>query len=103
MAKQLPLFFSHGRLGRLTVPTRRPSTPCWNGPSQSKYLITTRHHVLDGRCDSMVEEKDRHRMERTMEQDRLPDQIDLVRKVTWGGMAVNIILAGMKFLVGFLG
>ena len=42
-------------------------------------------------------------MERTMEQDRLPDHTDLIRKVTWGGMAVNIILAGMKFLVGFLG
>lgn len=38
-----------------------------------------------------------------MERDVLPDHVDLIRKVTWGGMAVNVVLAGMKFFVGFLG
>ncbi len=32
-----------------------------------------------------------------------PQDIGQIQKVTWGGMAVNVILAGIKFLVGFLG
>jgi len=32
-----------------------------------------------------------------------PHHVGLIQKVTWGGMIVNIILAGIKFLVGFLG
>ncbi len=32
-----------------------------------------------------------------------PLHIGLIKRVTWGGMVVNIILAGLKFLVGFLG
>ncbi|XOF33313.1 MAG: cation diffusion facilitator family transporter [Candidatus Electrothrix sp. YB6] len=36
-------------------------------------------------------------------QNMSPQQIGLIRKVTWGGMAVNVSLAGIKFLVGFLG
>lgn len=38
-----------------------------------------------------------------MEQDVLPQHVGLIRRVTWGGMAVNVSLAGIKFLVGFLG
>ena len=32
-----------------------------------------------------------------------PHHIGLIQKVTWGGMIANIILAGIKFLVGILG
>ena len=32
-----------------------------------------------------------------------PHHVGLIQKVTWGGMIVNIILAAIKFLVGFLG
>ena len=32
-----------------------------------------------------------------------PLHIGLIQRVTWGGMVVNIILAGIKFLVGYLG
>ena len=38
-----------------------------------------------------------------MKQEMVPQHVGLIRKVTWGGMAVNISLAGIKFLVGFLG
>ena len=32
-----------------------------------------------------------------------PRHVGLIQRVTWGGMVVNIILAGIKFLVGYLG
>jgi cation diffusion facilitator family transporter len=32
-----------------------------------------------------------------------PHQVGLIQKVTWGGMIVNIVLSGIKFLVGFMG
>ena len=32
-----------------------------------------------------------------------PHHVGLIKKVTWGGMIVNIILSGIKFLVGILG
>jgi len=38
-----------------------------------------------------------------MEQDKTSHNITQIRKVTWVGMIVNVSLAGIKFLVGFLG
>jgi cation diffusion facilitator family transporter len=32
-----------------------------------------------------------------------PHHIGMIQKVTWGGMIVNVVLAGIKFLVGYLG
>ena len=42
-------------------------------------------------------------MKDNCESEIIPQDIGQIQKVTWGGMAVNIILAGIKFLVGFLG
>lgn len=49
--------------------------------------------------DNLIEKT----IEETCDQETSPYHVAMIRKVTWGGMAVNIILAGIKFLVGFLG
>ncbi len=38
-----------------------------------------------------------------MKQNRVPRHTAMIKKVTWGGMLVNVGLAGIKFLVGFMG
>ena len=42
-------------------------------------------------------------MKDNCETDINPQHVGQIKKVTWGGMIVNILLAGIKFLVGFLG
>ena len=42
-------------------------------------------------------------IEENCEQETNPRNVAMIRKVTWGGMIVNLVLAGIKFLVGFLG
>lgn len=36
-------------------------------------------------------------------EDRTAREIKCVRRVTWGGISVNLLLAGVKFLFGFIG
>ncbi|MBW2673380.1 MAG: cation transporter [Deltaproteobacteria bacterium] len=38
-----------------------------------------------------------------MEQDMTADRTDRIRKITWIGFSVNITLAALKFIVGFVG
>ena len=42
-------------------------------------------------------------IEKECNQETSPHHVAMIRKVTWGGMIVNLVLAGIKFLAGFWG